>query len=187
MDIVGIHVPETSPLFLTVLGVHVAAGMTAVTAGAGAALVRRKGPGRHVRLGRVFFMAICVVFASATGLTVMRLREDLHLFVIGSVALAGAWVGRTARSRHWRGDTAHIVGMGSSYIAMLTAFYVDNGPQLPLWDRLPTIAYWLLPAVVGIPLVWGATQHAHRQSHARLLTEQDTTGGESGRAGLSGP
>jgi hypothetical protein len=39
---------------------------------------------------------------------------------------------------------------------MLTAFYVDNGRQLPVWDRLPTLANWLLPAVVGAPLIWRA-------------------------------
>jgi hypothetical protein len=27
---------------------------------------------------------------------------------------------------------------------VLTGFYVDNGPFLPLWNRLPYIAYWLL-------------------------------------------
>jgi hypothetical protein len=36
---------------------------------------------------------------------------------------------------------------------MLTAFYVDNGKSLPLWKDLPAMAYWLLPAVVGIPLI----------------------------------
>jgi hypothetical protein len=54
-----------------------------------------------------------------------------------------------AEQRHWPGDTAHTAGMGGSYVAMLTAFYVDNGKQLPVWDRLPTITYWLLPAAVG--------------------------------------
>ena len=29
--------------------------------------------------------------------------------------------------------------MAASYVALLTGFYVDNGPQLPLWDRLPTV------------------------------------------------
>jgi hypothetical protein len=43
--------------------------------------------------------------------------------------------------------------MSLSYIVLLTAFYVDNGPHLPLWDRLPGVAYWTLPAVVGLPLV----------------------------------
>jgi hypothetical protein len=39
--------------------------------------------------------------------------------------------------------------MGIAYTAMLAAFFVDNGPHLPLWDRLPTQAFWLLPLVVA--------------------------------------
>jgi hypothetical protein len=47
----------------------------------------------------------------------------------------------------------HLTGMGSSYIFMLTAFYVDNGKNLPLWRELPQIAFWLLPSAVGVPLI----------------------------------
>jgi hypothetical protein len=36
---------------------------------------------------------------------------------------------------------------------MLTAFYVDNGKNLPLWKELPPIAYWILPSTVGLPLI----------------------------------
>ncbi|MGW2938364.1 hypothetical protein ACWDA7_42835 [Streptomyces sp. NPDC001156] len=171
--------PETSPVFLAFLAVHVVAAMAAVIAGAGAALVRRKGQGRHTQLGGVYFWAICVVFASATALTTMRLREDYHLFLIGVVAFAGAYVGRLARRRHWSGDRAHIVGMGGSYVAMLTAFYVDNGHQLPLWDRLPTLAYWLLPAAVGAPLIWRATRRASSAvvGNARPFAGQRRPGG----------
>ncbi len=43
--------------------------------------------------------------------------------------------------------------MGSSYILLLTAFYVDNGRNLPLWRSLPSLTYWLLPAAVGVPLI----------------------------------
>jgi hypothetical protein len=43
--------------------------------------------------------------------------------------------------------------MGGSYIALFTGFYVDNGPNLPLWDRLPYVAYWVLPSLIGIPLI----------------------------------
>lgn len=43
--------------------------------------------------------------------------------------------------------------MGLSYILLLTAFYVDNGKSLPLWKYLPTIAYWLLPSAIGLPLI----------------------------------
>lgn len=40
-----------------------------------------------------------------------------------------------------------------SYVLLLTAFYVDNGKNLPLWRDLPPIAYWLIPAAIGIPLI----------------------------------
>jgi hypothetical protein len=54
--------------------------------------------------------------------------------------------------------------MGGSYIAMLTAFYVDNGPFLPLWNLLPAWTYWVIPSVVGAPLV--ARAIARRRSSA---------------------
>jgi hypothetical protein len=36
---------------------------------------------------------------------------------------------------------------------MLTAFYVDNGKNLPLWRELPVIAFWILPSAIGVPLI----------------------------------
>jgi hypothetical protein len=36
---------------------------------------------------------------------------------------------------------------------LLTAFYVDNGRNLPLWKDLHPVAYWLLPAAIGIPII----------------------------------
>jgi hypothetical protein len=43
--------------------------------------------------------------------------------------------------------------MGLSYILMLTAFYVDNGKNLPLWRELPQWAFWVLPTLFGVPIV----------------------------------
>jgi hypothetical protein len=43
--------------------------------------------------------------------------------------------------------------MGSSYVLMLTAFYVDNGRTLPLWKELPELAFWIVPSAVGVPLI----------------------------------
>jgi hypothetical protein len=42
---------------------------------------------------------------------------------------------------------------GASYILLLTAFYVDNGKNLPLWRELPQIAFWLLPGAIGAPII----------------------------------
>ena len=47
---------------------------------------------------------------------------------------------------------------------MLTAFYVDNGPHLPLWDRLPPLTFWVLPAAIGAPVIARAVLAArHRE------------------------
>jgi hypothetical protein len=70
------------------------------------------------------------------------------------------------------GDAVHITGMGSSYIALLTAFYVDNGKNLPLWSHLPHIAYWVLPNMIGVPLLARALRRAHapRRAHDAIPT-----------------
>lgn len=47
---------------------------------------------------------------------------------------------------------------------MLTAFYVDNGPHLPLWDRLPDLAFWLLPSAIGAPVIVRAILRARQAS-----------------------
>ena len=146
-------------------------GLTCVIAGV-VAMLSRKAPGRHPRAGTVYFWGLVAVFASSTALAVTRWAEDDHLFVLGALAFAAALVGRTARRRRWHGWVRwHVIGMASSYIVLLTAFYVDNGKSLPLWNRLSPIWYWLLPAAVGIPLiVWALRRHppARHQDGARL-------------------
>jgi hypothetical protein len=165
--ILGTEVGSTAPVFLAFLAIHVIAGLTAVLAGAIAALTR-KGSARHIRAGRWFYRAITVVFATATILAAMRWRQDYHLFIIGAVAFTAATIGYQHRRRHRPGDTGHITGMGTGYVAMLTAFYVDNGPHLPLWDRLPALAFWLLPSAIGAPIITRAViraRRAHKQTH----------------------
>ncbi|WP_203905726.1 hypothetical protein [Virgisporangium aliadipatigenens] len=156
LDIGGIQVPNAGPIFLTALAVHVVAGTVAVVAGA-LATTARKRAGRHPRAGTVYLYAIGAIFATATVMAVLRWRHDWHLFLIATVAftlaLAGRWV-RRHRTRRWL--ARHGCAMAGSYIALLTGFYVDNGPQLPVWDRLPPLLYWLLPAAIGIPLTWRA-------------------------------
>jgi hypothetical protein len=170
--ILGDQVGSTAPVFLAFLAVHVIAGLTAVITGAVAALARKGSP-RHVRAGRWFYRAITVVFATATVLAAMRWRQDYYLLIIGAVAFAAATVGYQHRCRHRPGDTGHIAGMGVAYVAMLTAFYVDNGPHLPLWDHLPRLSFWLLPSAIGAPIIARAIQRAR---HAPPLprTRQDS-------------
>jgi hypothetical protein len=161
--ILGDQVGSTAPVFLAFLAIHVIAGLTAVITGAIAALTRKGSP-RHIRAGRWFYRAITVVFATAIALAIMRWRQDYYLVIIGATAFTAATIGYQHRRRHRPGDTGHIAGMGIGYTAMLTAFYVDNGPHLPLWDRLPTLAFWLLPSAIAAPLITRAIIRARRSN-----------------------
>jgi hypothetical protein len=90
-------------------------------------------------------------------MAVLRFAHDRHLLLIGTVAFGTGSIGYLARRRRRPGWLRlHVPAMGGSYIALFTGFYVDNGPNLPLWDRLPSLAYWVLPSLVGVPLILGA-------------------------------
>jgi uncharacterized membrane protein len=149
----GITIPSTDPVFLSVVAIHVLVGLTAAVSGA-VAMLSRKRAGRHPTLGTLYFWCLAAVFVTATVLSSMRWAENHYLFILGTLAFLAALLGRTARRRRWsRWARWHIISMGFSYILLLTAFYVDNGRNLPLWRDLPVVAYWLLPSVVGIPII----------------------------------
>ncbi len=153
ITIAGLSLPCDSPVFLALLAVHIPFGIICVTAGF-VAIVSKKQPGRHPTFGTIYYWGLAVIFVSASVLAALRWGEDYHLFILGTLAFAAATFGRTARRQRWRGWVKlHIIGMGSSYILMLTAFYVDNGKNLPLWKELPAITYWILPSLIGIPLI----------------------------------
>lgn len=150
------HIPDAGPVFLTALAVHVAAGLVAVVAGI-LATTARKRPGRHPRAGLVYLYAMSGVFVTATVMAAVRWREDWYLFVVATIAFglaAFGWWARRTGPRRWM--AWHGSAMAGSYVALFTGFYVDNGPRLPLWDRLPHLAYWFIPAAIGIPLTWWA-------------------------------
>jgi hypothetical protein len=56
--------------------------------------------------------------------------------------------------------------MGTCYILFLTAVYVDNGKSLPLGRELSPMAFWLLPSVIGIPVVVNALLRHALARHA---------------------
>jgi hypothetical protein len=152
MVVAGIPIPFNSPILLAVLAVHIVAGVTAVVAGV-MAMFSRKGPGRHPTFGLAYYWSLIVVGATMVILSIARWREDVHLFVIGALAIAVATLGLTRVRRRPRELRTHVISFGASYILLLTAFYVDNGKNLPLWNRLPPISYWLIPSAVGLPLI----------------------------------
>jgi hypothetical protein len=155
-DILGLPIPDAGPTFAAALLIHILSGLTAVISGALAATAKKR-PGRHPRAGRIYLWALGGVFATATIMAIIRWREDAHLLAIGIIAFSLGLYGYQARRRHRPGwPPHHAIGMGGSYIALLTGFYVDNGPFLPIWKQLPHLTYWLLPSIVGVPLIWRA-------------------------------
>jgi hypothetical protein len=162
--ILGIEIPSTDPVFLGIIAIHIPLGLACVIFGA-VAMLNPKGRGRHSKAGLIYYWCLGALFVSATLLAVMRWAENYHLFVIGMLAFISAWFGRSALRKRWPYWTRmHITGMGLSYMLMLVAFYVDNGPQLPLWKNLPHFTYWLLPLAVGLPLIIRVlTSHPLRQ------------------------
>ena len=155
----GIAVPCDSSIFLAILAIHIPSGIVCVLAGL-VALLSKKQPGRHPKFGTIYYWSLSVVFVSASILAALRGTEDYHLFILGTLSFAAASFGHMAHRQRWHGWVRlHIIGMGSSYILMLTAFYVDNGKSLPLWKELPAIAYWILPSAVGLPLIVHALLH----------------------------
>lgn len=144
----GIPVPSTSPIFLAMVGGHALLGLICTIAGL-IAMLSTKGRGRHSNFGTIYYWCLFGVFVTAIGLSVVRFAEDYHLAILGTLAFSAAFLGR--RWRHW--PSWHLLAMGASYILLLTAFYVDNGKNLPLWRELPQIIFWFVPAVIGIPII----------------------------------
>ena len=160
INLAGIEIPSSDPVFLAVIAVHIPLGLICVITGA-AAMMSKKRRGRHPRFGRAYFWTLLALFGSATLLAAMRWNEDYHLFVLGALSFVSAWVARSALRQRWPGwPRVHLTGMGVSYILLLVAFYVDNGRQLPLWRDLPPFTYWLLPVAVGAPIIgWALLRH----------------------------
>lgn len=153
IEIAGIVVPDESPTFLALVALHVVIALAAVVAGI-AAMTATKGIGRHSRFGSLYYWLLSGVFVTAAVLSAVRWTHDWHLFVLGALAFGSASIGRLSLRKLRRGRLSlHLSAMGVSYILLLTAFYVDNGKNLPVWKELPSIVYWTLPSIVGAPII----------------------------------
>ncbi len=138
-------------LFAVAVPLHVTAGLVSVVSGI-VAMLSRKGGRVHIVSGRIYVGGIAGLFATMVVLAATRWPHDNHLAVLGLIALGTTLLGLLNRRRHGA-DGWHILAMGISYVVMLTAFYVDNGPTLPLWSLLPPWSFWFIPSLVGAPLI----------------------------------
>jgi hypothetical protein len=149
----GIEIPSSTPLFLTLISIHVLAALFCVVAGV-VAMLSAKQHGTHSKAGTTYYYGLLVVFITVIIIAAMRWQDDYHLFFLGLGSYSLAFIGRSAMRHKWAGwPYYHVTCMGFSYIILLTAFYVDNGRFLPIWKHLPVIIYWTLPGIVGIPII----------------------------------
>jgi hypothetical protein len=148
--------------FFFPLVVHALAGLTTAVTGVVTFSVP-KGPARHHRWGKRYLWAYTVVFCTATILSVQRWQADAYLFGLAVLGYSFALGGYSARRfrqtpwlKHLLGEwwvIAHLVGMISSYVVLLTAFYVDNAHLFPGVNRLPTLTFWVAPTLVAVPFL----------------------------------
>lgn len=158
----GLDLASTDTVFLSLLAVHVLAAIVAIVMGLRAMLTSKAGR-HHPATGRIYGIALVVVFLTACGMSAFRWPTDAPLVVLGGAAVLAAGYGYLFRRLHHPGHVPHIIAMGASYVLMLTAFYVDNGPHLPIWQLLPNWSFWFIPALVGVPLIIrSALRYRHR-------------------------
>jgi hypothetical protein len=153
LQVDGIGMLFESSAFFPILGVHILAGLVCVVTGI-ISVVSGKRAGLHPICGTSYHRALAVLVTSAAFLAAARWTDDRLLLVLGVVSFGASCLGRTARRRRWQTWIGtHIISMGCSFIAMLTAFCVEEGESLPGLSGLPRLTFWSLPALVGTPFI----------------------------------
>jgi hypothetical protein len=153
INIDGIIIPDNSPFFLSLIGIHVLAALICVITAILAMFSAKTGK-RHPQAGSFYFWGLLVVFISSILISIIRWPFDNQLLILGTLSFGFAFAGRLAQRNKWKFRMRwHLICMTMSFIILLTAFYVDNGKNIPVWKLLPAICYWLIPGVTGIPIM----------------------------------
>lgn len=152
-DLFGIPVPSDNKFFLTIVVIHIILGIICVVSGI-VAMLSTKAKGRHPLAGKIYYRGMIFVFVTVVMLSVMRWPFNNHLLVLGTLSFLIVYFGQgLAHNRKPGWTRLHTVCMGLSYVFLLTAFYVDNGKNLPFWKQFPQLFFWLFPAAIGIPII----------------------------------
>ncbi|SFL23127.1 hypothetical protein SAMN03159341_104145 [Paenibacillus sp. 1_12] len=110
--------------------------------------------GIHTLIGEIYHGAFVAIFITSVAMGIMHWSQSAYLLFIGifsySIALYG-YLSKKLRWNNWLGK--HIGGMLGSYIAIITAVLVVNGPNIPLIKQLPTLLLWFLPTIIGTPII----------------------------------
>ena len=155
-------------LFGWILGLHIAAGAAGLILGP-IAMQAAKRPGRHTRAGEAYHWVMLLVCLSAATLAALDWTRLWWFLPIAAGSYAFALVGYVAAKRRWPGWlTAHIAGQGGSYIAMVTALLVVNWNALTGTRGFSSPWPWILPTLVGSPLIAWVTRQVRLGKRPRL-------------------
>ena len=138
---------------------HVTAGAAALVLGP-IALWAPKRVGLHSRMGDLYFAMVTAVCASAVVLAGLRWAESAFFLPIAVGTYAFALPGYLAAKRRWRGWLLmHVIGQTSSYVALVTAFIVNNIQAIAGVHGVPFAVRALVPMFLGTCVVaWVAYQ-----------------------------
>jgi hypothetical protein len=143
------------------LALHIVSGTAALTLGPLALLAAAR---RHSSRDLVLTAYMWAVFATCLTAAVVSLLDLARLWWLVPIAVLSyllALVGYVAVRRGWpKWVRAH--GLGGSYIALVTALLVVSAGDI---STIAEIVAWILPAAVGIPLIFRAHTGARASAH----------------------
>jgi len=171
LEVDGIGMLLETSAFFPIVGIHILSGLVCLVTG-----IMTIGSGKRAGLQliceTIFHRGLAVLVTSAGFLAAAHWTLDRALLVLGAISFGASFLGRRARRGCWQGRVdIHIIYMGCSFIAMLTAFCVGEGGSLPGLNRLPHVTYWFLPAVVITPLVIRAVIRDRLRYRRRAASE----------------
>jgi FtsH-binding integral membrane protein len=140
-------------MFQILLIIHIITGTVCLITGLIAMLSKKK-RGKHTFSGELYHWAYVIVLITAVVMAIMYWEKNAHLFFIALFSYSFALMGYLAVKKKWKNWLAsHIGGMLGSYIGIVTATIVVNIPRIPLLNQLPSLIFWFLPTIIGVPLI----------------------------------
>ncbi|OZM56831.1 DUF2306 domain-containing protein [Lottiidibacillus patelloidae] len=140
-------------MFQLLLTIHIITGTVCLITGLIAMLSKKK-KGKHTRSGEIYHWSYVIVFVTAVVMSIIYWEKSAYLFYIALFSYSFALMGYLAVKKKWKNWLgSHIGGMLGSYIGIVTATIVVNIPRIPLLNQLPIIIFWLLPTIIGVPLI----------------------------------
>jgi hypothetical protein len=151
-----------------VLALHIAAGFVGLVLGP-VAMAASKRAGAHVRAGEAYHWVMLVVCLTAAVLAALDWSRLWWFLPIAIGSYAFALLGYVAAKRRWRGWLVpHVSGQGGSYIALVTAVLVVNWGTLTGTPGRATLWPWVLPTIIGTPIITFVNVQVRRGRRPRL-------------------